>query len=466
MLPWILRVGLVSTGAALPFAPLLWSACTPVKSAEAARSAEAVAFLSSRVVAAPPALRRKGDDATYVLSDSQSGRSAAYDGALVTLVLLREGRAEEAGRILSGLARIQSADGSIPFSFVLDSIEETRGYVRSGALAWVGYAAAEFLDAGGAATASASRAEILELAHRAAAYLLAHQVRKDGDRRDGLVTGGAGTYRYEAVSSAPPPTADPSPKSSGRGRSKGGKGRSKKPVLAEIVREVLVPGEVPWASVEHNIDSYFFLSRLARVTESTPYSEAAQRIRSALIARGYAASGQFASGVSEESIDETPALDCASWGAVFLNAAGEEERARASLSLAESRYPAADDARGRRAQGHRAYASGRVFADPSLAAAFGAALPSDRWEGLGRAIWPEGSAGVALAALRLGDRDRARAILEGLEPLRAADGSLPTSTLEIPFVFDTAPSVAGTAWSELVRYELARAPDRPTLWVR
>jgi hypothetical protein len=37
--------------------------------------------------------------------------------------------------------------------------------------------------------------------------------------------------------------------------------------------------------------------------------------------------------------------------------------------------------------------------------------------------------------------------------------------LDVPFTFDTDPSVAGTAWVELVRFELARSNDRPTLWV-
>ncbi|MCW5833241.1 MAG: hypothetical protein KIS78_12645 [Labilithrix sp.] len=93
----------------------------------------------------------------------------------------------------------------------------------------------------------------------------------------------------------------------------------------------------------------------------------------------------------------------------------------------------------------------------------GPTLPARDWSALD-AVWPEGSAGVALAAWRAGRDGRAREILDALEPLRAADGSVPTSTVEIPFVFDTRPSVAGTAWIELVRFELERPRGAPTFW--
>jgi hypothetical protein len=64
----------------------------------------------------------------------------------------------------------------------------------------------------------------------------------------------------------------------------------------------------------------------------------------------------------------------------------------------------------------------------------------------------------------VGRLDRARSILDALEPLRAKDGSLPTSTVEIPFVFDRKPSIAGTAWVELVRFELGRPLGHPSFW--
>jgi hypothetical protein len=105
-----------------------------------------------------------------------------------------------------------------------------------------------------------------------------------------------------------------------------------------------------------------------------------------------------------------------------------------------------------------------VFEEPRLQRFYQGVLPAATWDRL-EGVWPEGSAGVALAALRAGRADRAREILDALAPLQLAGGAMPTFTLEVPFTFDTDPSVAGTAWVELVRFELARPPDRPTLWV-
>ncbi|HVJ89356.1 MAG TPA: hypothetical protein VM580_06095, partial [Labilithrix sp.] len=117
-----------------------------------------------------------------------------------------------------------------------------------------------------------------------------------------------------------------------------------------------------------------------------------------------------------------------------------------------------------KARGHRFQRRGPLVEGEVILRALGPRLPARDWSEL-EAIWPEGSAGVALAAFRVGRIARARDILDELEPLRSPDGSLPTSTVHIPFVFDTGPSVAGTAWVELMRFELERTPDHPTFWV-
>ena len=89
-------------------------------------------------------------------------------------------------------------------------------------------------------------------------------------------------------------------------------------------------------------------------------------------------------------------------------------------------------------------------------------VPAD-WADL-QAVWPEGSAGVALAAARTGHRERAAAILAQLERLRDESGGLPMMSAEIPFEFDTKPSVAATAWVELVRSEIGTEASAPFLW--
>jgi hypothetical protein len=380
-------------------------------------------FLAGRVRPWPHA----DSSGALVVTDPRTGRVATYDSALVILALLRMGQRERAARVLRGLAALQGEDGRIPFSFTLPAPDPRQRYERAGAIAWIGYAAAEYLDAekGGPA-----RDVALTLAHRAAAYLLDHQVARPGDPRDGLVRGGTGTFRYE--------------------------------LYGDVVREVLEPGEVSWASVEHNVDAYFFLRALARVTQTSAYASAAGRIASALLARAWSsADGQFVSGLGEDGPDGTLALDCAAWGSVLLGAVGDAARADTALAVADGRYASNDAASG--ARGHRPYARGPLLDDDRLLRHFAASLAATSWERL-QAVWPEGSAGVALAAWRAGHIEHARAILDELEPLRSDEGSLPTSTTAVPFVLDTQPSVAATAWVALVRFELDRPLGSPTLW--
>jgi len=214
--------------------------------------------------------------------------------------------------------------------------------------------------------------------------------------------------------------------------------------------------------VEHNIDSYFFLRAFGRITGTEAYSAAAERIARALLQRGWAAdNGQMVRGFTASAPDPVKALDCASWGAVFLQAAGAKERAITAAAVADAAYGSFDRRSG--AHGHRAYASGPLLEDASLREHFGPSLPAPTWDKLS-AIWPEGSAGVALAALRAGRAERAKAILAELEPLREKDGSFPTLTVDVPFEFDTRPSIAGTAWVELVRFEIGRPEARATFW--
>jgi hypothetical protein len=368
-------------------------------------------------------------DSTGLLAvtDPTTGRVATYDSALVVLVLLRTGQRERAAGVLRGLAALQRDDGGIPFSFTLPAPDPGDRYERAGAIAWIGYASAEYLDA---ERGGPSRDVALTLAHRAAGYLLAHQVTRPGDPRDGLVRGGTGTLHYEIDGNA--------------------------------VREVFEGGELTWASVEHNVDTYFFLRALARVTQVRVYADAAARIADALLARAWSsADGQFVAGFDADGPDRTLALDCAAWGSVLLGARNDAARADTALAVADGRYASVDAGSG--THGHRPYARGPVVAPERLMRHFAASLPALTWETLG-AVWPEGSAGVALAAWRAGHADRARAILDALEPLRSPGGSLRTSTAAVPFLLDTLPSIAATAWVVLVRFELDRPAASPTLW--
>ena len=398
--------------------------CTPATPAKAPRTRDsALAYLRHSLVAYPA-----GSDSRLALTDPLSGRVAIYDAALVSLVLLRSGRRDEAARVLEGLATLQAADGSLPFSFVLPRPDESVPYVRAGAVAWVGYAAAEYLDSD---SAGPSRAVALRLARGAARYLGGRIVTAKGDARDGLLRGGSGALRYEVDS---------------RG----------------AIRERIESEEIEWASVEHNVDAFFFFRALSRVTGEGAYAETARSIAAALRRAWDGESGQLVRGFSNAGRDELPTLDCASWGALFLGAVGAREEAETAASVADAGFATEDAGSG--ARGHRMQRRGPVIEPAVLVRALGSTLPVRDWSQLD-AVWPEGSAGVALASLRVGRITRARSILDALEPLRAADGSLPTSTIAVPYLFDTRPSIAGTAWVELVRFEISRPVDHPTFWV-
>lgn len=358
------------------------------------------------------------------VSSALTERVSIYDNALLSLYLMRRGERARAASVLLALAQLQREDGSLPFTFSWPAPDPHAIYLRSGAIAWVGYAAVEYLNA---ERGGPERERITALAHRAARYLIGLQA-SEPDALTGLVLGGFGNFVIDAAD--------------------GG------------VRERYVPGPITWASTEHNVDSYFFLRDLALLTENAEYAAAAERIRAALLTRGWLpAAGQLARGFQTGGVDAAFALDCASWGALFLLASQERLRAETSLGAAEARYAASSGA----ARGHRPYAHAPLIENRALAEKLRPRLPALEWDEL-EAVWPEGSAGVALAALRLGQRARAAAILDALEPLRTQGGGMPTFTVEIPSEMDTAPSLAGTLWIELVRYELNRGADQPVMW--
>ncbi len=405
------------------------AACHPTQPrAPAGRNADTASHALGYVEAALTPWPGPAGPYLVAVSAKEQGRASSYDNALAALLLVGYGKRDHAGRLLGALAELQHHDGSIPFAFSVTHPDPSeQRYVRTGAIAWIGYVAVEYLNT---ARGGPAREAITAMSHRCAQYLLAHQIAREGDPRDGLVTGGEGTYRYTTENAE--------------------------------VRQILVSGEVSWTSTEHNIDAYFFLTGLARLTGDVGYQEAADRIARSLLSRAWSAEkGQFVRGLDTGGPDPALALDCASWGALFLVATGQRARSVTALGTADARFATRDDATG--VHGHRPYAHAPVLTGEVLAR-HASALPHNDWDRL-NAVWAEGSAGVALAAFRLGDRAGAESILDGLERLRHHDGGLPMLTTDVPFEFDTHSSLAATIWVELVRAELALAPQLQTLWV-
>lgn len=357
-----------------------------------------------------------------------SGRSMVYDDALAAVAFTMAGDYRNAAFVLNALSRLSRADGGLYFGYNTHnswpSEEDAEGALdRTGSGAWAGYAAVFYIqkrqreEPGFLAKDREARA-YLEMAKAMADCLLARVVRDGKDPRRGLATGGEGGYSlgYEA----------------------------------KAVVELFEPGAVDWASAEHNIDLYFLLKDLGELTGEARYLEAAADIRTALLGLWSAKDGQYYQGRKPDRIDTVLALDCASWGAMFSQAAGREDYARACLKAVEARYRSADSSPAtgnRRVEGYKPYADRLLFdgAPEEVAEHYFGSAKAPTWRET-EGVWGEGSLGVALACLKQGKTGKARTILEEMLKLQTPGGGLPYFTREIPHEFVSYPSVASTAW--------------------
>ncbi len=202
-----------------------------------------------------------------------AGRSWTYDNAAGAVAFLSEGRADLARSVLSALQGLMASDGTLGYSYQVDStFVDSR--VRTGTLAWVGYAMALYQRMTGDSSFQTS-------AERIGGYLRTLQ-------------GPTGSLR-------------------------GGP-------------------DVSWTSTEHNIDGYFFYRELYRVTGNAGYLQTANQIKGSLLANHWVKvsnnSGYFLQGLN----DPTPSLDANSWGAIFLWAVGRTTEAGQALKYVEQKF--------------------------------------------------------------------------------------------------------------------------------
>ncbi len=354
------------------------------------------------------------------------GRAFLYDQAVGAIAWLMSGEIERARRLLDYLSSYQNlnvpvsgaADGSFGFSFNTvgcpvyapdnrDSFYDL-DYLRSGAISWAGYAFVMYQRMTG-------DARYLVTARRTADYLLTQQVTDPSDPRFGLLRGGHGNYN----------TTDWS----------------------------FTPGQIEWISTEHNVDAFFFLRDLGAWTGDTRYSQAAQQIRDGLLSQLWQEEkGRFERGLDPSGQpDGVDALDAASWGAMFLLAIGEKEKAQRSLDFATNTYFNSADG----LWGYKPYA--------------GIADDFD-WDNID-VVWSEGSLGVAIAYLKFGDsanQNQARNIIAEMAKLQNRDpgGGLlyAVHTGDELTDFPRAPSVGGTGWFVMVLRAWADPAARDTFW--
>ena len=367
-------------------------------------------------------------------------RSATYDDALAALAFLTVGDRERAAFTLEALARLVRPDGSLWFSYNTaddwpNEANHDTALVRTGAVAWVGYAFTFYLKhsppCGGDSGCARERAFFSATALRLAKHLLTLQVNEESDPRDGLLRLGYGTINlaYSAKTS--------------------------------IVVERYLDEPAKGISTENNISAWFFLRQLADLTGEPLWSRAADRIKHALLTHLWNDSlGQFNEGFTANgSLDSVKALDCASWGALFLLATGETDKARRALDVTEEHYATRDG----EAIGYRPYADSPVYENLEVGGFFFPDDPGKQWRAL-HLVWSEGTLGVALARLRLGQAERAHQLVMGLNALRLANGSLRCATLGLPFQMADVPCVAASAWLVLVAAALSHNELAGEMW--
>lgn len=350
-----------------------------------------------------------------------SGRSYTYDNALAVIAFTMTRHYRQAESILSALNRLSNNDGALWFAYNTHnnwpSAKDHEGAIqRTGATAWVGYSIVYYLqkrmeEHEKFLLQDPLAKQFLQYAEKTANFLARKQVLDKNDLRHGLITGGSGTYQLKL-----------SEDSNG-------------------VKENFISNSIDWVSAEHNIDAYFFLRDLARITKNSVYQKSSALISTGLLRIWDLKSGQFFQGIKgSQRIDRFLPLDTASWGAFFLMSIAEHRKANISLAATDHFYSAASES----IKGYAPYYKDPVYENPLINSHFYPHEPDMTWNKL-RFIWGEGSLGVAAAFAKSGDRSKAQRIIEDMMDLQV-EGGIRYASQGIPFRFSTFPSVASTAW--------------------
>jgi uncharacterized protein DUF3485 len=420
------------------FTPVIPKASTgkkPIRTEWTPYKEKAVAWLKSQIVpnsiVKEPAQDRRNLLISYkVPKDSEVYRyvfskASLYDNALAVIAFSMVGEYSLAERIIEASSRVLSPDNDLWFTFNTHNSwpnkhDHAGAIVRSGASAWLGYAITFYLK-----TRLADNPNLLQqdneainhlkLAQSIADKILMRQITDPADPRYGFFTGGEGRYSYR---------------------------RNKE---THSIEEYFIPGSIPWASIEHNIDVYFLLNDLAVLTGKEKYASPANILKQSMVKKSWnKKTGQLNRGQRIDGADSAQALDCASWGAVFLQAVGEESKALASLNSTAKYF-----ARSNQQQGYKPYADLLLYEDTELNTLFYPEAPEKNWNDFPM-IWPEGSLGVAMANLKLKNNDQAVEVIKSMVKLQDEEGGLPYATEHLLYQFSKNSSVAGTAWLVMV----------------
>jgi len=346
-------------------------------------------------------------------------RSFIYDDAVAIVAFTMAGEIRSAEAIINTLWRLQRDDGSFYFTYNTHNSwpneDDNEGaIIRTGALAWVGFATVYYLNAMLEKYPDFIKKDIIgerafEVSRKLADFMVNHQVNDKESPLYGLITGGYGEYVLKIED---------------------GK------LVERFNRAAL-----NWASSEHNIDAYFFLRDFGRLTENEKYLKSAEKITLGLSKLWSTMDGQFYRGIKGDGkIDRALPLDCASWAEMYLIAIGDMNRARKTLNTIEAKYRISRNG----LNGYRPYASGPIYEDPEVNRYFKSQLGFNTWE-KSDLIWIEGNMGVAAAFYKAGDKNKAQDIVKWSLQFQNNGGFL-YANKNIPYHFNSYPSVASTGW--------------------
>ena len=364
-------------------------------------------------------------------------RSYTYDAAIAAVAFSAAGEYPRAENILLALGRLTDESGQLWFAYNTNNAwpnEADAGgaVVRTGTVAWAGYAATFYLrmtaDRPVAPADRRIRDRILDLARRTARYVTDRQITDTGDPRYGLATGGHGSYELEVNEEG------------------------------DVV-EVYDPAELSWTSVEHNIDAYFLLRDLYHLTGEVAYREAAAAMGEGLESLWSPEAEQLIRGVNpDRTRDDVLPLDTASWGAMFFLARENRERAEATLEAVDRRFLVERDGHA----GYIPYGNSSVYENDAINE-FYFGDPDATWGDVAP-LWMEGSLGVATAHGKAGNQGAAQEIVEAMHAYRHDNGGFQYADREVPHQFTTYRSVASTAWYVLAVAVLENEEVRRLFW--
>ncbi|NKB66234.1 MAG: hypothetical protein GKR89_04165 [Candidatus Latescibacteria bacterium] len=190
--------------------------------------------------------------------------------------------------------------------------------------------------------------------------------------------------------------------------------------------------QVTWAATEHQIDMYFTLRLAVEVLADSPYARQLEHYhwmrthvhRTLLDVLWIEDQGRLAQGVRPAHIDPRDALDLHSWGALFLRAAGEEEKARQTLADIEA-FRVVD----RGVEGMTPYLAERGYQHAT------------------GGVWSEGTLGAALAFKAMGAGQAASHLYDQNMRLLGPQGLPYLTRPNAEYEMQDWPDVASLSWA-------------------